>query len=279
VIVPVLDEAPYIDACLTSLHEQRFGRERFEILLVDNGSTDGTLERLSHWPDVTVLHEPTRDPYAARNRGIEAAQGRILAFTDGDCRVAPDWLERLEHAFRETATAIVIGRLAYPPGSSFWLDRYADYYDTKSRWLSETPVPECFYGHGGNMAVRAEVFQQLGGFSKLPCPGDTELLHRLLAKNPVAGIHYADDVVVTHLEIQTLRDMLPKLRRYGQYTAVMQQSPSFRALSTGERLGLIRRCARDLGYGPLRLAALLVALALAAASFESGRTAARRSRP
>ena len=142
VLIPVLDEVDYIDECLTSLHQQRFGRDRFEIIVIDNGSTDGTLEHLERWPDVTVLHEPTRDPYAARNRGIAAAWGRILAFTDGDCRVPPDWLERLWRAFRESETAIVIGRLAYPQGCSFWLNRYADYYEAKTRWLSETPVPE-----------------------------------------------------------------------------------------------------------------------------------------
>jgi len=278
VLIPVLDEAEYIDACLDSLRDQTFARDRFEIIVVDNGSTDGTLERLQSRTDVRVLHEPTRDPYAARNRGIEAALGRILAFTDGDCAVASDWLDRVWQAFGDRETAVVVGRIAFPAASSFCLARYAEYYEAKTRWISETPVPECFYGHGGNMAVRAEVFERVGPFRTLPCPGDTELLHRVLTELEDAGIDYPPDLVVTHLEIATLRDLLPKLRQYGRYSALMQRSPSFRALSTGERLHVITRCARDFRYGPLRLAGLLAAIVLGGVWFERGRNDARRGR-
>lgn len=79
IIVPVLNEAQNITSCLAALQGQRIGRERFEIIVIDNGSTDGTLDIVRCWPDVVLLHEPKPDPYLARNRGIAAARVEFSA--------------------------------------------------------------------------------------------------------------------------------------------------------------------------------------------------------
>jgi glycosyltransferase involved in cell wall biosynthesis len=277
ILIPVLDEVDHIEECLDALHRQRTSRERFEILVIDTGSTDGTLEKLSRWTDVTVLHEPRPDPYLARNRGIDAARGRILAFTDGDCRADQGWLAALERAF-DGGADIAIGRLAYPEGSSFWLDRYADYYDSKTRWLFEQPDHAGIYGHGGNMAARAEVFERIGRFPALPVAGDTELLHRARAQLDEVSIRYVDDAVVTHLEVESYRALLPKLNRYGAYSSAVHEVSRYRVLSLGERLAVMRRCARDHRYGPLRALGLGATLAIGLLSFEWGRRRATPSR-
>jgi len=270
VIIPVLNERDHIARCLASLARQKLDRERFEILVVDNGSTDGTRELLAHHPDIRVLDEPKRDPYAARNRGIDAATGRVLAFTDGDCAVDDDWLLRFERAFADGAE-IAIGRLAYPECASVWVDRYADYYDAKTRWLFEQPGHEGLYGHAGNMAVSARVFERIGRFAELPLAGDTELLHRAPAAGEAPEVRYLDDAVATHLEVERLRDLLPKLVLYGEYSVAVGRSTRYRVLSVGERLRIALRCVRENRYRPLRVLALAVVLALGAWSFQFGR--------
>jgi glycosyltransferase involved in cell wall biosynthesis len=89
IIVPVYNGSRTIDALLTSLLALDYPPDQHEILIVDNKSTDDTRQRIQRYP-VTLLEETEiQGSYAARNRGIEAAQGEILAFTDADCVVEP----------------------------------------------------------------------------------------------------------------------------------------------------------------------------------------------
>jgi glycosyltransferase involved in cell wall biosynthesis len=280
IVIPVLNESRHLPACLAALASQPLDPERHEVLAVDNGSTDGSLELLERTPFVRVLRESRRDAYLARNRAIEEARGEVIAFTDADCAVAPGWLSRLQERFQHAAVDVVVGRLAYPAAASRWLQLYADYYDTKTRWLFEGRVDDCLYGHGGNMAVRAEVFARLGLFAPSPVVGDTEILHRLLTASAGGrrpGILYVDDLVATHLEVETLADLLPKLRAYGGYASAVSSMSRYRPLTFGERLHVLRRCIRDNRYGPSRAAALAGVLAVGLVSFELGRRRAARS--
>lgn len=74
--------------------------ERREILVVDNGSRDRTGQIVASYP-VTLLREVLRGPAAARNRGIEASRGQLLAFTDADCVVTTRWLQELVLGFED----------------------------------------------------------------------------------------------------------------------------------------------------------------------------------
>ena len=277
ILIPVLNEARYLRQCLEGLEAQSLERERFEIIVVDNGSTDGTLDLLEAWPDVRVLHEPQRDPYIARNRAMEVASGRYFVFTDADCVAERDWLARIDESF-EGGADIIVGRLLYPQDSTFWLDRYADYYDVKTQWLFDAPVNECLYGHAGNMAIRKEVIDAIGPFLPMPVVGDTEILQRALAKNPESDLRYESGVAVTHLEVQTLRDMLPKLRRYGSYSRAVSRASTYRSLTLLERLRVTGLCILRNRYGPIRTLGLAGALLLGVLSFEFGHRFAREAR-
>jgi glycosyltransferase involved in cell wall biosynthesis len=110
VVVPAYNEATTIEGCLDPLLDQSYPRERYEVVVVDNGSTDGTAAVVEEYP-VALVSTPDGGQYAARNAGIERATGDVLAFTDADVRVAGDWIESGVRAFERVGTdAVVYGR-------------------------------------------------------------------------------------------------------------------------------------------------------------------------
>src|SRR5205085_3230075 len=93
VAIPVLDEAPHIDACLRAVAAQTYG-DVIEVLVVDGGSSDDTCALAARHPGVRVLHNPRRIQAAALNIALAAAQGEAFVRVDGHCLIAPDYVER-----------------------------------------------------------------------------------------------------------------------------------------------------------------------------------------
>ncbi len=94
VVIPAYNAAATIEECLLSLGEQTIPRAEYEVIVVDDGSTDQTGE-VARRHGASVLKQPNSGPAAARNRGIAAARGDIVLFTDADCAPAPDWIEQM----------------------------------------------------------------------------------------------------------------------------------------------------------------------------------------
>ncbi len=92
IIVPVHNNEMTIDSLLDSLLNQSYPNDKYEIIMVDNNSSDNTRKIISNYP-VTLLDEQNiQSSYAARNRGVRGAKGKILAFTDGDCIPDRYWI-------------------------------------------------------------------------------------------------------------------------------------------------------------------------------------------
>ncbi|GAA2104742.1 hypothetical protein GCM10009841_23050 [Microlunatus panaciterrae] len=117
VIVPVYNTMPYLTACLDSLVAQSIGRDRLQIVAVDDGSTDGSGDELDRfaraYPDVfTVIHQPNSGgPAQPCNRGLDVASGRFLFFIGADDYLGPEALERLVARADEWDSDVVIGRM------------------------------------------------------------------------------------------------------------------------------------------------------------------------
>jgi glycosyltransferase involved in cell wall biosynthesis len=163
-------------AALEALLAQDAEGAEYEVVVVDNGSTDGTRELLDAWRadadgPVRVLEEARPGVSFARNAGIAAARAPLVAFTDDDVRVSPDWIATLVRGFRDHPDAAFIGGEVnpvwpHPPPS--WLTpplwaplgivRYAD---RPFRCGAERPV--CLLT--ANLAVRRAALEQVGLFS------------------------------------------------------------------------------------------------------------------
>src|SRR5947208_16800205 len=95
VIVPARDAAESLPPLLRSLESQTLPRDRFEVIVVDNGSSDGTAE-VAERHGATVVRDKIPNRSRARNLGAEAAASELYAFTDADCVPHPAWLAELQ---------------------------------------------------------------------------------------------------------------------------------------------------------------------------------------
>lgn len=165
VVIPALNEEQEIEHCLESLFLQT--HTAFEIIVVDNGSTDATASLAEKW-GVRVIVETQRGISCARQAGFDAARGTIVASTDADTVVSPNWLALIEEAFRERPKTVgVFGPFRYQPHSApnAFTNRLSPYCSTclvAAQWVTW----KLGYPHfpGSNFAVEREAFFEVCGF-------------------------------------------------------------------------------------------------------------------
>jgi GT2 family glycosyltransferase len=196
-----------------------------EIVLVDNASTDDTAARAEAFAraggraKVVVLHEPRRGASVARNTGVHAATGEVVAFTDADCCPRPDWLGALVRPLDDATVGAVAGRLlsTEPAGlveafsSLFTLQAPPGGPGRHTRW---TPWAGGF--PTANLAVRRTLLRRLGGFDESVAiyGEDYDLCARLYAAG--AAIVYTPDAGVEHQHRVTVRAMLRQAFGFGR---------------------------------------------------------------
>ncbi len=218
VIVPIYNGEDNLPSLLDGLLAQTYASDRLEIILVDNGSYDRTphLLQAAAAQSPQIRHLPfsaIQSSYAARNAGIRAAQGNILAFTDVDCRPAPNWLKALVQPFRDAAVGLVAGEIKARPGTH-WLERYAHRQDTLSQ-RHTLNHPYLAYGQTANLAIRADSLKQVGLFRPhLTTGGDADICWRIQQQTDWRMVH-AVDAVVDHRHRSTLEELWQQWYRYG----------------------------------------------------------------
>jgi GT2 family glycosyltransferase len=243
VVVPVLDAARTLPRTLPALAALVPAPD--ELIFVDNGSSDDTPRRLEAFAagaarsKVLVLREPRRGASVARNTGVGAATGDVVAFTDADCCPHVDWLEALTAPFVDAGVGAVAGRLRSTPpvgtvetlGSLFTL-QLPDAPARHTRW---TPWAGGF--PTANLAVRRELLHRLGGFDESVAiyGEDYDLCARLYATG--SAIAYTPAAVVEHQHRVALRPMLRQAFGFGRSHAWLMR----RHLRRGLWLAVPRR--------------------------------------
>ncbi len=182
VVIPALNEEAYLPACLRSLAAQDFAMP-WEVIVVANDCTDGTAA-VAAAAGAVVVSEPHRGITWARQKGLEAARGAIIACVDADTCVAPDWLTRIHERLQDDAGVVgLAGRIHYTKGTT-WRGRIPSLFvgvvlfsDLAFRFLFRRPGSLW----GGNFAVRRSALIEVGGFNRdIEFYGeDTELSLRL----------------------------------------------------------------------------------------------------
>lgn len=208
VIVPARNAERSLPTLLAGLAAQTLPRERFEVLVVDDASTDRTPQLGSGI--ATMLHTPARSgSYVARNVGIRHARAPVLAFTDADCRPEPGWLEAGLAVLADPVVGLVGGHievtLSAEPSRAELID---------ARFLDQEQMVAGGDAATANLFVRRAVLDAIGPFNeRLTAGGDTELTRRAAA----AGhrLVYSREAAVVHPPRRRLRDVVRKTYRMG----------------------------------------------------------------
>jgi glucosyl-dolichyl phosphate glucuronosyltransferase len=212
-VVCTHNRAEYLEKALASLAGQSLPVSEFEVLVVDNASTDGTphvVEALAGaMPNLRYLREDRLGLSWARNAGAHAARAPFLAFLDDDARAGPIWLERLLHLFEGTnpAPACIGGRvwLDWDGGPPSWLPpRYYSLYTFVDHGDEDRPLGEREYLVGANIAFHRDILLSLGGFdpnlgrkgSMLLSGEESALVGKIRERG--LPIHYAASASVWH---------------------------------------------------------------------------------
>lgn len=197
VIIPVFNDAVRLALCLKALEEQTYPAERYEVIVVDNGSTENIEAVCKKFEQATYAHEPKPGSYAARNSGIALAKGDVLAFTDADCIPRQDWLEKgVKRLTSAPGCGLLGGRIKIffrNPGRPTAAELYESVFALQQKGYIEKDN----FGATANVFTFRSVFKEVGLFNDtMKSGGDQDWGKRVFSAGyPVL---YADDVVVDH---------------------------------------------------------------------------------
>lgn len=213
IIIPALNEEKMIGRCLESLAKLDFARDRFEVLVVDNGSQDRTLAIAESFKDrlnLKVLQQAGVRISALRNLGARAASGGILAFLDADCLAPADWLDRIFALACENCAGVLGAHYLLPENSS-WVGR------TWHRYQEAPKAGEVSHVPAGDLIMRREDFLKLGGFDEtIQTNEDYELCDR--ARKAGMRVQAFPQIGVIHLgTAQSLRVFFRKQAWHGTH--------------------------------------------------------------
>ncbi len=222
VIIPSFNRADEIRELLASLQQLDFPRERFEVIVADDGSTDNTAEvvRQAQKDYDYPLHyfsQKNQGPGAARNLGMSKAHGDFFIFLDSDVTVPPHWLKNVDAALTAQQADAFGGpdtyRKDFPPLLKAINYSMTSFITTGGLRGKKGKKIAKYYPRSFNMGLSRAVWQKIGGFSSLRHGQDIEYSHRIL--NSGAKVIFVADAPVFHKRRTNLRRFFRQVFNWG----------------------------------------------------------------
>lgn len=257
IVVCTFNRAELLRGALRSLEQQSEPAESFEVLIVDNNSTDSTRaiaeEFCLRLPHFRLLQEPRQGLSCARNRGWREASGRYVGYLDDDARAGPDWVRTaLEIIGNRNPEAFGGPYLAFydTPKPAWFKDEYGSYYPARSAG----PLDPDRFLSGSNMFYRRNLLETLGGFeaalgmkgSNLGYGEETSLQIRLRESQPGALILAEPSLIVFH-RVAPEKMLLPRIIRHrftagrDAYRVFVKRASGLREIA-GAAIGTLGAC-------------------------------------
>ena len=217
VVVPTYNRPKQLADCLQSVALLDYSREKFEVIVVDDGSDeslDKIVKRFVESINIRLIRQTNSGPAAARNHGAQYAQGKFLAFTDDDCEPTVNWLSILETHCRNNSDCIVGGQTKNLLAKDLYPTASQNIIDVVYRHYNLAPQGARFFA-SNNMTVPTQDFLELGGFDiRFRTSEDREFCDRWLDSG--RRMIYVPEVSICHAHPMTLRQFWHQHFSYGQ---------------------------------------------------------------
>ena len=217
VIIPTYNRKEEIKDAIASLSKQTYPPELYEVVVVDDGSTDGTinlLQKLSENTNINLkfLYQENKGPGAARNHGIKFSNGDIICFMDSDCIADPKWIEAHVRSYTEKDIGGVGGSVL-PYDASSLISRYADLYEYQLRVFKNNLLK---YVNTSNASFRRSVLEVVNGFDEnIIYTEDKDLSIRV--RKAGYKLKFSEDAIIFHKHRRSMFDMLRRSYCYAKY--------------------------------------------------------------
>ena len=249
VVIPTYDRPRELEACLAGLAASTFPRDRFEVIVSDDGSPRPMEPVVAPFHDrlvITLTAHRNAGPAAARNRGAARAQGTYLVFIDSDCVPAANWLTALTGQVVRTPDHLISGAIVnalpmnpFSTTTQLIVTYASEYYERR--------VGGDRFFNSANLAMPAARFRDLGGFDESfphPAGEDYDFCHRW--QHAGYGMTYSPEAVVYHAHGLTLAGFCRQHFGYGRgllrcrLGIARRTGTPFRGQPLGFYLGLLR---------------------------------------
>lgn len=174
IVIPVFNEERYLSACLDSLVKIEYPIDSYEIIIVDNGSTDRSVEIASNY-NVKIISKPKVKVGGVRNYGVKQSKGEIIVFLDSDCLVEPWWLSHgVELITKQGFDAV--GGLFLLRENPAWIEKNWILRSSREYVYQKTFIGACIF-------IKRQAFESLGGFNESLSAGEDCYLTEQLKEN------------------------------------------------------------------------------------------------
>jgi len=284
VIIPCRNEEQHIGLLIQSILKQTYPTRLYEIIVVDDFSTDNTVEVVNNFdlPNIKVIslkdefeENDTINSYKKRaiERAIERAKGELIITTDADCIVQANWLKTIASFYETHQPAMIVMPVSICPTSSF-IQVFQSLDFICLQGITGASVYKKLHGmcNGANLAYTKIAFNQVNGFATIDdiASGDDMMLLQKMARSNVGEIMYmkSKDVIVETLPVNNVRDFLQQRIRWASKADKYQDKSLFPVLLLVYliNLGLLATFLIGFFY-PLFLTAFFICL-IAKISFE-----------
>ncbi len=206
IVIPVRNEENNIGTLMNGLINQNYSALDFEVIIVDDHSTDGTFRRMNECKGVLqnlsiiTLPEKENGKKAGLSCGINHSKGNIIATTDADCLVPPDWLTIINSAFQNPKINLAAGMVAIADEREFFSRwqamEFASVMGTSAGMFGLNNPIMC---NGANLSFRKEVFKKVSGYegNEHIASGDDEFLLRKISNQFPGSVQILNSIVIT----------------------------------------------------------------------------------
>ncbi len=215
IIIPTYDRREQLASCLQSITALDYPPDRFEVIVVDDGSPQSLEEIVKPFAeamDLKLLRQSNAGPAAARNRGAAAARGKLFVFTDDDCLPEQNWLKAYAKQFSLTPLKLAGGQTLNAVPHNPFSSASQSVIDSVYRYFNTNGGPLFFATN--NLAVPAATFRQLGGFNEqFRTSEDREFCDRWTQNGH--EMIYAPEAVCQHRHLMNLKSFWCQHFDYG----------------------------------------------------------------